>query len=203
MAKRNRKGPRPLTPAERALVDRVLRKLPYYRPFLRILAADGLAEKRRRLVVEEDGGASLHAASFVPRRRLILDQNLFRNRRELARILYHELFHFVWARLGNSLRFSYEELLRREWAARARGEMGWPAEAQKLGLPPARKPWSRRWRKKWASYVCESFCDSAAWLCLAGQGRAAAHPEWTLKPRFRDRRRRWFLAADVLPRLRL
>ena len=112
-------------------------------------------------------------------------------------ILYHEIFHFVWARLGNPLRQSYEELLRREWDEGARGEMGWSAEARKLALTPARV---RRRTRQWSGYVCESFCDSAAWFCLPGRH---THEEWTLKPRFRRRRRRWFLAADVLPRLHL
>ena len=137
-----------------------------------------------------------HAAAFVAHRHVVLDPALLARRRELARILYHEIFHFVWARLGNPARRSFEQLLRREWAERARGEMGWSAERFKLAL--SRGDLARRTRR-WRCYVCESFCDSAAWLCLAGR----EHPEWSLKPRFRSRRRQWFLTADVLPRLRL
>lgn len=202
MAARAPKGLQPLSPAERARVELWLRRLPYYRPLLRIFVGDGLGEKGRQLLVGVRGPASrMHAASFVPHRRVVLDRSLLRNRRknqrELARILYHEVFHFVWARLGNPLRQSYEGLLRREWEECARGELGWSAEMRKLTLTRRQV---RNRERAWSEYVCESFCDSAAWFCLAGPHR---HPEWTLKPRFRERRRRWFLAADVLPRLRL
>ena len=190
-------APRRLTPAERRLVDELLARLPYFRPKLRILVGDGLAERRRKLLVGlTDEDSRMHAASFVPNRHIVIDRSLLDRRWELARILYHEIFHFVWARLGNPLRQSYEELLRREWAESARGELGWSAEQRKLALKPGA---IRRRTRRWADYVCESFCDSAAWFCL----RRASHPEWTLKPRFRERRRRWFLAADVLPRLQL
>lgn len=179
-----------------------LRRLPYYRLMLGIFVGDGLGEKGRRLLVGVGGPDSrMHAASFVTHRQIVLDRSLLRNhrknRRELARILYHEVFHFVWARLGNPLRLSYEVLLRQEWAESACGELGWSAEMRKLGL--ARRQVRNR-ERPWLEYVCESFCDSAAWFCLPGPGR---HREWTLKPRFRERRRRWFLAADVLPRLRM
>src|SRR5262245_58153311 len=192
-----KRAPRPLTPDERKQVDALLARLPYLRAKLRILAGRGLAERRRQLLVgvaEEDSG--MHAAAFLDRRCIVIDEKLF-GRRDLARILYHEIFHFVWARLGNPLRLSYEHLLRREWQEGARGELGWPAEQRKL---PLRTADVRQRTRQWADYVCESFCDSAAWFCL---GARRAHPEWTLKPRFRARRRRWFQAADVMPRLRL
>jgi hypothetical protein len=152
---------------------------------LKILAADRL------------GHGGLHAASFLHHRHVVLDGPLLARRRELARILYHEIFHFIWARLGNPLRRSFEDLLRREWAESAQGELGWPSERYKLRL--TRRDVVQRTRR-WRHYACESFCDSAAWFCLPPRSR---HPEWTLKPRFRRRRYAWFLAADVLPRLRL
>src|SRR5713226_3326833 len=193
----NKGAIRPLTAVERRQVDALLARLPYLRPRLRILTGRGLAEKRRKLLVgvdEEDSG--MHAAAFVVRRHIVIDEALFR-RRDLARILYHEIFHFVWARLGNPLRLSYEHLLESEWKEGARGELGWSAEQRKLALAPTDV---RRRTRQWADYICESFCDSAAWFCL---GARRNHPEWTLKQRFRSRRRRWFQAADVLPRLRL
>ncbi len=193
----NQRALRPLTPPERKQVDALLARLPYLRPKLRIRVGRGLAEKRRKLLVgvdEED--SRMHAAAFLVRRHIVIDQKLFR-RRDLARILYHEIFHFVWARLGNPLRLSYEHLLGREWRERARGELGWSAEQRKLSLAAADV---RRRTRLWADYVCESFCDSAAWFCLESR---RPHPEWTLKPRFCVRRRRWFQAADVLPRLQL
>jgi hypothetical protein len=45
--------------------------------------------------------------------------------------------------------------------------------------------------RAWRDYVCESFCDTAAWL-YSGVRR---HPEFTLAPRFRERRAAWFEAA--------
>lgn len=73
--------------------------------------------------------------------------------------MLHELFHFVWVRLGNPRRLAWEALLRAEREARARGEAGWSAEWRKRELSgqdvSAR---SRRWRE----YCCESFCDTAA-----------------------------------------
>jgi len=172
---------RPLTSPERRLVNDWLDRLPYHRPRFRLLVGDGLVH--------------MHAASFLPHRYIVLDRELLAKRRELGRVLYHEVFHFVWTRLGNPLRLSYERLLRREWQEGARGELGWPAEERKLAL---RRQEVRRRAPRWRQYVCESFCDSAAWFCL---GERLGHREWTLKPRFRRRRRQWLLAADLLPRL--
>jgi hypothetical protein len=116
------------------------------------------------------------------------------NPQECARIFIHELFHFVWVRLSNARRWSYEALLREEWLAGARGELGWSAEWRKRALgtgdPEAR---TRRWRE----YVCESFCDSAAWL-LSG---VRSHPEYTLASRFSRRRRQWFTASGMTRRI--
>ncbi|MBI3666678.1 MAG: hypothetical protein HY236_10725 [Acidobacteria bacterium] len=191
-----RPGLRSLTAAESRRVSQWLERLPYYRPLLRILAGEGLEERSRRLVVGAAHG-NMHAASFVPHRLIVLDRELLARRGELARILYHEIFHFIWARLGAPLRQSYEQLLQKEWAAGARGELGWSAEERKMKLAAGQV---RRRSRQWRNYVCESFCDSAAWFCLQDRGK---HKEWTLKPRFRERRRRWFLAADILPRLQL
>ena len=209
---------RPLTKGERRRVDGLLSELPYYRPRHRILVGDGLGERGRKLVLGVAPAESqMHAASFLRHSHIVIDRSLLGRRSELARILYHEIFHFVWARLGNPLRLSYEQLLRQEWSQGARGELGWSAESRKLefvqqrrshrkadaGLRRGRrhKPWrSSAGRRLWLDYVCESFCDSAAWFCLPG-GRE--HREWTLRPRFCDRRRRWLQAADVLPRLQL
>jgi len=191
-------GVRGLTPVERRRVQGWLEQLPYYRGRLRVLVAEDLVERNGRLAAGGSGQAErMHAASFLPHRRIVLDRSLFSRRRELARILYHEIFHFLWARLGNSLRRSYEEIVLREWQERARGELGWSAEKLKLGLAPGQV---RRRSRQWRAYVCESFCDSAAWVCLPGRRK---HVEWTLKPRFRRRRRLWFQTSDVLPRLQL
>src|SRR5262249_11038016 len=93
---------------------------------------------------------------------------------------------FVWLRLGNPRRWSYEKLLLAEWSDGVPGELGWSAEWRKAELRGPED--TRRWRQ----YCCESFCDTAAWL-YAG---AKQHDEFTLPDRSRSRRRKWFL-ADV------
>jgi hypothetical protein len=126
----------------------------------------------------------VYAGSFIRKRQIVLDRELEHQPKELARILVHELFHFVWVRLGNPARRSYEALLTREWELRARGELGWSAELRKRALmegPTFDAP-------SWRDYLCESFCDTGAWI-YCGVRR---HPEYTLSARHRDRRAEWF-----------
>jgi len=129
-------------------------------------------------------GQPVYAATFIRKRKIVFDRELEQKPREMARILAHELFHFAWVRLGNPARRSYEALLRREWTQHARGELGWSSESRKSALPQ-RPPVA-----KWRAYVCESFCDSAAWL-YSGVER---HSEFTLAERYRRRRAEWFRA---------
>lgn len=152
--------------------------------FLPALTAD-----RRRLYSESPHGQPVHAGSFIRKREIVLDRELADRPRELARILAHEFFHFVWVRLGNPRRRSFEALLRAEWKERARGELGWSAESRKRGLAKnsSRFAQSRVWRE----YVCESFCDTGAWV-FSGVRR---HPEYTLAARHCDRRADWFRAT--------
>jgi len=144
----------------------------------------------RKLYSNRPYGQPVYAATFIRQRRIVLDQELERHPRELARILVHELYHFVWVRLGNEVRASYRALLLREWKARARGELGWSAEMRKAGLARGRLSAVAR-RQKWHDYSCESFCDTAAWL-YAGLRR---HPEFTLAARHRKKRADWFHAT--------
>ena len=157
---------------------------------LRVRFLPSLTAGSGKLYSNRTHGEPVHAASFVRKREIVLDRELERNSGELARILTHELFHFVWARLGNGTRRSWEAALHQERQARARGELGWSAESRKLCLPrgsrmPARKP------TQWREYLCESFCDTAAWL-YSGVRR---HPEFTLAARHRRRRAQWFRTA--------
>lgn len=126
-------------------------------------------------------GAEVHAASFLRERSMVLDSALLARPRELRRILVHELFHFVWWKLGNPARAGWDALLRKEVAARARGELGWSAE--KLKQRSARSEGS------WRLYRAESFCDTAAWYFTGGR-----HSEYTLGAGFRQRRQAWFVA---------
>jgi hypothetical protein len=138
-------------------------------------------------------GQPVYAGSFIRKRQIVLDQELENQPKELARILVHELFHFAWVRLGNPARRSYEALLRAEWDRRARGELGWSAELRKRAL----KDGSVADVSSWRDYLCESFCDTAAWV-YSGVRR---HPEYTLAARHRNRRAEWFRSAYASGRI--
>ena len=125
----------------------------------------------------------VHAGTDIPGRIVTLDTELATHPPELARIFVHEMFHFAWVRLGNPLRDSYAALLMDELNEGARGELGWSAEYRKLDLLGHAST-----HPKWREYVCESFCDTAAWM----YANLANHDEFTLRPRFRRRRERWF-----------
>jgi hypothetical protein len=148
-----------------------------------------LTADRRRLYSNRPHGQPVYAGSFIRKREIVLDQELEGQPRELARILVHELFHFAWVRLGNPTRRSYEALLREEWKHRARGELGWSAESRKRELSGQSKRVSGA--PSWRDYLCESFCDTAAWIYSGVQ----RHPEYTLAPRHRNRRAKWFRAV--------
>jgi len=135
---------------------------------IRIQHSPGLCDRR----------GPVHAGSFLRERRIAFDCT----RSEFPRIFAHEAAHFVWLRLGNPARRSWEDVLRAE---RGAGDLGWSAEWRKSALTPRdRARRSRRWRE----YCCEAFCDTAAWLWSG----VAAHPEFTLSARCRTVRRRWF-----------
>jgi hypothetical protein len=128
-----------------------------------------------------DRHGPVQAASFLRERRTVFDCD----RAEFPRIFVHELFHFVWLRLGNPLRRAWEDCLSTELKAGARGELGWSAEWRKRELEAAEiAARGRRWR----DYCCESFCDTAAWL-YSGTRR---HTEFTLRKRYRKTRAAWF-----------
>jgi len=148
-------------------------------------------EIRRQLA---DRRGAVHAGAFLRQRRIVFDAETAADPDEFARIFVHEIFHFVWLRLGNPRRWSYESLLREEMRGRARGELGWSAEWRKRAL--ANRDTGRRTRR-WREYVCESFCDTAAWL-FAG---VEAHREFTLGRRFRIRRRQWFDHSAISKRI--
>ena len=129
-------------------------------------------------------GSHLAAAS-IPRRLILLDSEVLRVRGDFERILVHELFHFVWVRMGNLKRRSWERVLAGELDAAVEGELGWSSESRKNRLAAqARRVRSAAWRR----YACESFCDTAAY-CFAG---LKTHEEFTLPARFRRIRRAWF-----------
>jgi hypothetical protein len=178
-------------------LEAVLRRAPKLdgRP-IRVRLAPDLRAHGGRLISGGSRGTEVHAGSFLRQREIVLGSELPGLPAEFARIFLHEVFHFVWLRAGNRLRRSWETLLEGELRRHARGELGWSADGRKRQLRPGdRAARSRRWR----DYVCESFCDSAAWL-LAG---ARAHEEFTLARRFREGRRVWLQTLLGRPELRV
>jgi hypothetical protein len=137
-----------------------------------------------RVEVRRSLGAH-HAATHIPHRRILLDAGLLAQPGEFERILVHEIFHFAWVRLSNQARRSWEGVLAAELDARARGELGWSSEWRKSKLARADV---RRRTPAWRRYVCESFCDTSAWI-YAGLRQ---HDEYTLAAVPRRLRRRWF-----------
>jgi hypothetical protein len=154
---------------------------------IRVRFLKDLRASRDKLYSERPHGQPVYAASFIRRREIFLDLELERRPRNLARILVHELFHFAWVRLGNRARASYGSLLKKELRERAGGELGWSAEMRKKRLSARPRLLAKR-QAQWRDYVCESFCDTAAWL-YAGLRK---HSEFTLAGRHRERRAEWF-----------
>ena len=137
-----------------------------------------------RVVIRRSLGPHV-AATSIPRRVIYLDRQVLVERGDFERILVHELFHFAWVHLGNSVRREWELVLEAELARGDRGELGWSAEWRKKKLSAS--VISLR-TTAWRRYVCESFCDTAAWM-FAG---LADHDEFTLPVRARRRRHAWF-----------
>ncbi len=125
-------------------------------------------------------GTPVYAASFIRRRRIVLESSLLENEDLLRLILVHELFHFAWPRLGNPARLAWSDLLAVEYAARSRGELG---ESASL-----RKESAHKSERHWKDYACESFCDTAAY-CYSG---VSQHPWFRLASRWLHRRTDWF-----------
>ncbi len=132
-------------------------------------------------------GAAVYAAAFLRSREIVLEAELANQPRLLQMILIHELLHFVWLRLGNTARNRYSELLTEEHIYSARGELGESSAVKKSELNDRD---CLTGSKAWREYVCESFCDSGAWL-YSGQKRKSP---FTLGARWKKRREIWFEA---------
>ena len=138
-------------------------------------------EVRYAANLRDAAGNAADAATYIRDRLIVLDRDLAGD--EHQRVLCHELFHFVWVRLGNPRRFDWESLLAAEWHAGARGETGWSAEWRKQKLTAADVTGRTR---KWREYCCESFCDTAAWLFASNES------ELTLSLKWKEGRNAWF-----------
>ena len=152
----------------------------------------GLTAWKGKLLSNALKGNAVYAGSFLRKRRIVLEEQMLKTPRVLERIFVHEVFHFVWSRLGNPRRKAFEQLVKDEIAAGATGELGWSAESLKLELTPLD---TARGTRRWRYYVCESFCDTAGWIF----GGSRRYAEMTLERQYRDARRRWF-REHVLPR---
>ena len=167
--------------------DAVFDRLPQLRGHRRIHVSfrPNLTAHRGKLLSKSPKGHAVYAGSFLRKRKIVLDEQMLRTPRVLERIFVHEVFHFVWSKLRNELRASYEEMILAEFNESALGELGWSAESMKLQL--TKSDWKKRTRR-WKDYLCESFCDTAGWLF----GSARQYSEMTLGREERDARRRWF-----------
>ena len=153
-----------------------------------------LTAYRGKLLSKSPKGDAVYAGSFLRKRKIVLDEQMLRTPRVLERIFVHEVFHFVWSKLGVGLRSSYEQLVMEEIENGVLGELGWSAESMKLQLTKSDCEGRTR---RWKDYICESFCDSAGWLF----GTARQYSEMTLGRGERDARRRWFREHVVDRRL--
>ena len=183
----NARGSEGATSANRAVTVRERKFAKMLRRLPAVIGRPVRLEIHRDL---RDRGGEVYAGAFLRERRIAFDASIARDRAEFARVFVHEVFHFVWLRLGNARRWSFEALLREELLGRARGDLGWSAEWRKRALQPEDP---ERRTRRWREYVCESFCDTAAWL-FSG---VHAHREYTLARRFRERRRRWFEQSNL------
>jgi hypothetical protein len=130
--------------------------------------------------LRDTAGNPAHAATFIRKRLIVLDEELRHNASEHARILAHEMCHFAWVRLGNPARLEWEAALRREFTRRVPGEAGWSAEWRKLRL---RRQDVQERTRAWREYCCESFCDTAA-AWLTGSRTEITLPRHMLRARF-------------------
>ena len=148
----------------------------------------GLTAHRGELLSRADRGTPVYAATYIRRRQVVLETSLLAYPAALRSIFVHELFHFVWVRLGNRTRAEYSGLLLREMARNARGELGESSLVSKAELRRhiEYSPSSARWR----NYICESFCDSAAFIFTG----ALVHDGPKLGKRWTAIRRDWFHA---------
>jgi hypothetical protein len=129
---------------------------PIYLQFLPELTA----HRGKLFTGEPERGRAVHPASFLRERRIVLEDTLIENPSLLRLLLTHEIFHFVWIRLSNESRRNFEQALLREQRSHVTGELG---ESSAVARELLRTGDEARRSLRWRGYVCESFCDTAAW----------------------------------------
>ena len=60
-----------------------------------------LTAYRGKLLSKSPKGDAVYAGSFLRKRKIVLDEQMLRTPRVLERIFVHEVFHFVWSKLGS------------------------------------------------------------------------------------------------------
>src|SRR5688500_6518669 len=55
---------------------------------------------RGQLLSRSHKGDAVYAGSFLRKRQIVLDEHMLQTPRVLERIFIHEVFHFIWSRLG-------------------------------------------------------------------------------------------------------
>jgi hypothetical protein len=115
-----------MAPRARRAIEKWLRALP---PQL----AERLPPLKICLFHRRDfpGGHVALGVSFIPQRYLILNDGLPARPAELGRVLYHELGHFLWPRLGARRRAVFGKAVAEELQAGVGGELGNSAESAK------------------------------------------------------------------------
>jgi len=111
---------------------------------------------RGKLETGDGPGTQVHAASFIPRREIVLDSDLLAHAPDFVNIVTHEIYHFVWSRLPNSERKAWADLLSNEKRPTHTG----------LSSRIRFKPYGQQQSK---DYICEAFCDTAAALTNPNQ----------------------------------
>jgi hypothetical protein len=150
-----------------------------------------LTTHRGALLSKGGLGRPVYAASFLRERRVVLEDSLKTDPPHLRLIFTHEILHFAWWRLGNARRTDCSVLLAEELAARARGELGESSlVAKEVYLSSSSESKPRLWR----DYVCESFCDTGAWLWSSVED----HDSFQLAARWKTRRAAWFRSLPAL-----
>jgi hypothetical protein len=157
---------------------------------IHIEALPALSACRGKLLSGEDRGTPVFAASFIRQRRIVLDAALLSQPALGLPVLVHELFHFAWVRLGNNGRASFADLIEAERLGRARGGLGESSVVARCRIMPGKAAADAR---VWKDFVCESFCDTAAYLFTG----TIVGDEGGLARRWLARRRHWFLQMDT------
>jgi hypothetical protein len=122
---------------------------------LDIRFASHLRAHRGKLEFGPGPGDEVFAASFLTRREIVFDESLLHHAPEFLNIFAHEIYHFVWRKLANEDRISWDALLQMEKRPLHCGLSSRVAFERHRERPSS---------KKWKHYLCEAFCDSAAAL---------------------------------------